>query len=102
MRRDHAIATMGRRVAGAFFFGVFITALLLILDIAVPSRLWGYFAARGSIAIVLVWGPHGPVPSDTLALSVGLGINALIYALIIFGALTMFGRAKGAAHSSEE
>ena len=102
MRRDHTIATMEKRVAVAFFVGVFTTALLVILDVEVPSRLWGYLTAPGSIAIMLVWGAHGPVPSEILALSVGLGINTIIYTLIVLGVLIRLGRAKTAAHPSTE
>jgi hypothetical protein len=84
---------MRTRLAIAIAVGAGFTLLLLALDFAFPSVLWRYLAAPGHIAMIAVWGPHGPIEiSEILVVGFGLLTNAIVYGLIAFGVLALLGR----------
>ena len=71
-----------------------IGALVSIILLAITSLVTGgaaleYLGAPGIISIILIWGPHGPVPSDILALALVWAVNAIVYSLVALGILTV-------------
>ncbi len=60
-----------------------ITAAVLIQALVqFPQDEWRVLAAPGELAIVAIWGPHGPVPDDRVALGVACDVNIIFYSLI--------------------
>ena len=60
---------------------------------AATSMQWQYLTAPGVMTIMLIWGPHGPVPSDAIAWAVVMSVNAIVYGLITFGLVNAFRKA---------
>ena len=86
---------MKTRMAIAIAAGALISVLLLLLGNATSSLPWAYLTAPGVMAIMLIWGPHGPVPSDAIAFAVVMSVNAIVYGLIFFALLHRFRKAQG-------
>jgi len=62
--------------------GPFITSLLLSLNLLTYANgAWQVFELPGIIAMMLVWGPHGPAP-DVLSLALLWAVNAIVYGLV--------------------
>lgn len=62
--------------------GAFISSLLLSLTLLLyAGGAWEVFEAPGTIAIMLVWGPHGPAP-DVLSLALLWAVNAIVYSFV--------------------
>ena len=81
MKRRHIIA-------------IAIGALVSMILLAIPSgrhgtSAWAYLEAPGIIAIMLVWGPHGPAP-DILSLAVAWAVNAILYGVVALAVLSVF------------
>jgi len=81
---------MKARLIIAMAVGAFISIVLLAMpSVRHGSDAWGYLGAPGIVAIMLIWGPHGPVPSDILALALVWAVNAIVYSLVALGILTV-------------
>jgi hypothetical protein len=74
---------MKKRIAIAIAVGILLPTLPLFLGIQL-------LAAPGILAVMFIWGPHGPVPSDIVAIAVPLVVNAVVYGLITLGVLRIF------------
>jgi hypothetical protein len=81
---------MKARLLGSMAIGAAVSLLVLLLAAAFPHSRWQDLAIPAHIAMILIWGPHGPVEiSDALLDMFGLLINALVYGLIAFGVLAL-------------
>jgi hypothetical protein len=83
---------MKTRILIAIAVGAFISVLLALLG-AATSMSWQYLMAPGIMAVMLIWGPHGPAPSDAIVLAVVVSVNAIVYGLITFGLVNGFRKA---------
>jgi hypothetical protein len=70
--------------------GAAVSLLVMVLAEAFPHSRWQDLAIPAHIAMISIWGPHGPIEiSDTLLVVFGLLINAIVYGLIAFGVLAL-------------
>ena len=85
---------MKRRHVIAIGIGALISAIFLTVPedwLSPGMREWGQLlASPGHIAMMLVWGAHGPVSSENLALAFAWGVNAAVYSLVAFATLSVF------------
>lgn len=80
------------RIIVAVAVGLIVALLPLALRLAVDSQVLELLAAPGALTVILIWGPHGPVPSDAIALAVMIGVSTIVYSLVAFFALKLFRR----------
>jgi hypothetical protein len=94
---------MKLRIAVAIIVGLSISVLLAALQAELRMGLLEYLQAPGVIAIMLMWGPHGPVPvPDIVVDAIGIGVNAVVYSLITLGVFRLFDHAKMAPHNPKD
>jgi len=86
---------MKGRVIIAACVGLLIAALPFALDFPVFDQVRILLTAPGVLVIMSIWGPHGPVPSDVLAMAIVIIVNALVYGLIVLGIIKISRRAFG-------
>jgi hypothetical protein len=79
---------MKSRIAIAISIGIIISVLLTALNIQLGDTPFTYLLFPGYIAIVLLWGPHGGAVAELVSQAVMMGVNAIVYGLIIFGIFT--------------
>jgi hypothetical protein len=81
---------MRRRLVIAMAIGALASILLLAIMLLIPgSEAPQYLGTPGIITAMLVWGPHGPVPSDILFMALVLAVNAIVYGLAVLGILSV-------------
>jgi len=94
---------MKTRITIAVAVGALASILLDILDKPLHSPFLQYLALPGHIAIILIWGAHGmDRSSESVALIVGTGVNAIVYSLIIAGVLKWFDRSHESRRPKDE
>jgi hypothetical protein len=69
--------------------GALVSMILLAIMSLVPGgRALEFLEALGIIAVMLVWGPHGPAP-DILSLALVWAVNAVVYSLVALAVLSV-------------
>jgi hypothetical protein len=89
-----APSTVKRRNTVAMAIGVLFSLVLLAIASQMPGGVLDYLQAPGIIAIMLLFGPHGPVSSDILALAIAGTVNAIAYGLIALAVAIIFGNSN--------
>ncbi|MBR1125338.1 hypothetical protein JQ628_27715 [Bradyrhizobium lablabi] len=82
--------TMKRRNIIAMAIGIFFSMILLAIAWQMPGGILDFLQAPGIIAIMLLFGPHGPVSSDILALAIAGAVNAIAYGLLALALAVIF------------
>ena len=81
---------MRPRLIIAMAIGTLTSMILLAVTALIPSsRALESLEVPDIVTIMLVWGPHGPVPSDILALAIVWAVNAVVYSLVALGILSV-------------
>ena len=85
---------MKNRVAVAILVGLSVSTLLAVLEAKLHAIYLEYLQAPGFITIMWGWGHGGGGVPELVLEGVMIGVNAVFYGLVVFGASWLLGSVK--------
>ena len=82
---------MKRHIIVAALLGTCISILLAVIEATATNIISEYLTAPGIIVVFILWGHGGAIPSIVISLTV-IGINLIIYGLVILALLNLLER----------